>query len=302
MRHTLAALAVILAAPPARAQAPDSVAWERFFPAEIGDTWTYRHQTYSTQTGWVERLPLRVTVSGDSLVDGTALPVFTVELDTTRWTVVRGIADGDTWFTTTGSNGEWTSPWILVQQPNPLAPRFVFTNDEAPAPVSIQVGASVVPVDAVKGFSGAPYSVSVVQRFAADVGYYYLDYYNGVGSGGGHWGRRLELSYARVGGIVYGAPVAGEPEPAAAGGIALSLVPNPVLEAATFTLVLPQSSLVWLEVVDLLGRSVLARDLGEQPAGSSEHALNVSALAPGVYVLRATTDSGVVARRFVRTD
>lgn len=63
--------------------------------------------------------------------------------------------------------------------------------------------------------------------------------------------------------------------------------PNPSTGRVVVPLALPAEAAVALEVLDALGRVVLTRDLGAVPAGGLEADLDVSALAPGVYVVRA---------------
>ncbi|HLA64042.1 MAG TPA: hypothetical protein VK610_06420, partial [Rhodothermales bacterium] len=75
MRRPLALLLLLALALPAAAQTPaDSVAWERFFPAAIGDTWTYVVTTtqFCSTTRWVTT----VEVVGESVVDGDRVPHF----------------------------------------------------------------------------------------------------------------------------------------------------------------------------------------------------------------------------------
>jgi hypothetical protein len=58
---------------------------------------------------------------------------------------------------------------------------------------------------------------------------------------------------------------------------------------------------VTLAVYDVLGRRVLADDLGVHPAGEASHRLDLAALPAGVYVVRLDGDAGAwVTARIVR--
>ena len=132
--------------------------------------------------------------------------------------------------------------------------------------------------------------------FAADVGLLYA----GGAEFGGEW---INLTFAKVGKVEYGTeqfPVAAESAPLEA-AFALAVFPNPTRDVATvrFTLDAPQR--VTLAVYDVLGRRVLAADLGAQPTGEATHRLDVANLPAGLYVVRLTGDAGARATaRIVR--
>ena len=60
---------------------------------------------------------------------------------------------------------------------------------------------------------------------------------------------------------------------------------------------LPRAAEVRLEVIDMLGRQVVALDDGERPAGPHEIVVPAAGLAAGVYVYRLFVDDGVAFRR-----
>lgn len=77
--------------------------------------------------------------------------------------------------------------------------------------------------------------------------------------------------------------------------------PNPFLETVTIVYSLETSSNVRLEVFDLLGRRVQTVTQSTQSAGRYETTVNGADLAPGMYIVRLTTDDGrSSARRIVR--
>lgn len=80
--------------------------------------------------------------------------------------------------------------------------------------------------------------------------------------------------------------------------IVLSVYPNPVVEVANVRFSIERSQQITLDVFDILGRPVIHRDLGSASSGEHEIALDVSDLAPGLYMVRLTGDAG--ARATVR--
>ena len=114
------------------------------------------------------------------------------------------------------------------------------------------------------------------------------------------------LAYARVSGVEYGwprFPVPNEAGPPGAGAsLAVSVWPNPSRGRATVAFALGRPEAVRVAVYDGLGRAVLARALGALGAGRHEAALDLSGLAPGLYVIRVTAGNGSGAVRLVRRE
>jgi hypothetical protein len=97
-------------------------------------------------------------------------------------------------------------------------------------------------------------------------------------------------------------PVAGRsPGPVAGPRIVLSGArPNPSFAGLSAAFSLPDGAAARLEVTDLAGRRIAARDVGSLGAG--EHLVNLTEgrkLAPGVYLLRLTRGSESVTARAV---
>jgi hypothetical protein len=82
----------------------------------------------------------------------------------------------------------------------------------------------------------------------------------------------------------------------------ISLFPNPVQQGPASLEVagLPASGAVQVEICTLLGQSLQTLTL-PAPQGHLRHPLDLSALAPGVYLLRVRTAEGVRLTRFVKT-
>jgi hypothetical protein len=88
--------------------------------------------------------------------------------------------------------------------------------------------------------------------------------------------------------------VGGEPT---RGTLWLGVSPNPTHRAATVTLVVPAPAPVLVALYDALGRRVAIVHNGPLAAGSHPFPLLVGPLAPGAYVLRASTPDGAASRR-----
>lgn len=114
------------------------------------------------------------------------------------------------------------------------------------------------------------------------------------------WWGTSSITYARIGTQAYGVfPVEAEAFPQA-GALALAVSPNPTAGAAVLTLSLPAPARVVVKAFDALGRRVLSTD-ADASAGETRLAVDAHGWAPGLYLVRATTDGGAAATtRFVR--
>ncbi|MEL7362790.1 MAG: T9SS type A sorting domain-containing protein, partial [Bacteroidota bacterium] len=93
-------------------------------------------------------------------------------------------------------------------------------------------------------------------------------------------------------------PVANEDDAQLPSALALDAVfPNPVRDAATLRYALPTTAAVRLTVKDVLGRTVLTRTEGVQPAGQHEARLALDGLPSGVYVVRLDADGANATQR-----
>ena len=90
--------------------------------------------------------------------------------------------------------------------------------------------------------------------------------------------------------------VAGEATPEALTA-APSVYPNPASGAATVAFDLAAPSEVTVDVVDLLGRRVVTLARGPQAAGAVRIDVPSGALAPGVYLVRVQTETGLASSR-----
>lgn len=291
----------LLLAAPAFAQEAD---WHRFYPLDIGDNWTYRLSEESCAfddcTTDFEGYERR-TVIADTVVEGISWSVLRLErLDLDGETILTDrclarVTDEGTveWAQITGECAVYErllSVWELAQW------------DFGQAPDTIEVGDTSYEVEASRYYDVSASPGAALVWAAADVGVYKHSGSRGPDQTRELWNGRLV--HAEVGGVTYGQnPVANEAGAVAGRFVLGSIYPNPARGGVAVTLALPQPETVALEAFDVLGRRVLRRDLGAQPAGESRHQLDLSRLPAGLYVVRATTASGETAvQRVTKVD
>ncbi len=92
-------------------------------------------------------------------------------------------------------------------------------------------------------------------------------------------------------------PVVSAPPPATMPGVRLVVGPNPTRGPMRISLTLARGGRTVLELLDLSGRLLATRDLGERGAGSHVHVWDVPGQRPGVYWLRARGAGESATRR-----
>lgn len=135
---------------------------------------------------------------------------------------------------------------------------------------------------------------------ASGIGHVYT-YSGSAGGPGGGFTSDLVLRYAEVDGVSYGTlpawvtwPVADEPAPSEA-GLSIRLAgANPTSGLARLRVASPAAGAARLAVVDVLGRTVVSRDL-TLVAGEADLTVDLTPQAAGVYRVRVTGDDGAVA-------
>ena len=75
--------------------------------------------------------------------------------------------------------------------------------------------------------------------------------------------------------------------------------PNPARTTTTFAFSVPAACDATLTVYDIAGRKVAVPCAGRAKAGENELAVDVSALAPGVYTYRLEAGGAAAAKRMV---
>ena len=112
-------------------------------------------------------------------------------------------------------------------------------------------------------------------------------------------GSETTLVFARIDGETFGTPVAGEVDAAPMAAFALTAAPNPTAGPLSLALTLPAAQTVAVEAFDVLGRRVW-QQRAALGAGPQTVAVDASAWAPGVYVVRATAGRVAATARVVR--
>lgn len=282
------------AAVPVLAQTPDTTSAWRYYPLQVGNVWEYRGS--GLQPG-----DFRVEIVGDTVIDGTRyfLEAYASyqnsELDPGSSYPVR--------FDTTMANvlARWDDGTESIWQLSRSCPLSTPFGDVDCADEQVEVtGGSDEAFElfwgqVLAGVTLKSFHATTRSYFIADIGW---GGYDLVVEPGG-----TRLSYARIDGVEYGEPfpVAAEPATPEESEFALSVYPNPSRDAATLQVSLDAPQRVRLAVYDVLGRRVLSRDLGAQPAGETTHRLDGAALPAGVYVVHLAGDAGARATaRIVR--
>jgi len=290
----ITALVLLFLTLPALAQTPDTTSAWRYYPLQIGNAWEHRG------SGFVPGF-MRTEIVGDTLIEGTHYFLETTVFHPEDKPGARFPIRFDT--TTANVMARWEDGSESVWQ---------FSG----CPLNVPFGAEVECLNGSKAVGGGyDETVELVDGLVLE-GVTYKEFYtppysfvNGYVAGIG-WvlsvtgvepGQRY-LSYARIDGVEYGQPfpvtTEGAPESVA---VALAVFPNPSRGTATVRFMLDRAQRVTLAVYDVLGRRVLARDLGVQPAGEAQHRLDVASLPSGVYVVRLDGDAGTRATaRIVR--
>lgn len=308
--RSLSLLALLLtAASPAAAQDTDSLDLG-YYPLEVGDTWEYSLyiQQCDSQECDSGSVYFRRSIVGEVEVEGVRYAEMQVEqFDSTTGSV-----------TCESMHNVRVNPETALVEITGLpgcygfarAPLSGLVEDEIPLTIGtpavepVRIGDIEYDLEARTATDDDPIPCpdTCYTQFARKVGLIVYEAYSDALPGSQFDSFRLR--YAEVDGVVYGLQVVSNEEVAPTQTFQLTeLYPNPFRTTATLTLSLPSPESVTLAVFDVLGRRVLTRDLGVQPAGESRHALDGSRLPAGVYFVRATTASGQQAtRRVVRIE
>jgi subtilisin family serine protease len=100
---------------------------------------------------------------------------------------------------------------------------------------------------------------------------------------------------------VLAVPPKKEPGAALPLSVTLSAFPNPSATDATLTWTQPGDGAISLRMYDALGREIADLAHGANEAGTHQIAVSMSALPPGVYFCRISTQSGAATARLLRT-
>lgn len=276
MRTTVGFLSALFFFLPA-ATAQEMVAWERFFPGEAGDRWTFREvyewcygyeEPYCEVTTVVHTYEVAERVETDTSV--------VMEIQSAQSLCQISIAENEEWFTVEQVQGDRCLP--LKGPPGNLN----FPQDEPASPATVNVNGFDYTVAALKPSGGGSFGG---HKFAADLGMY--EYFSQIWFEEQQFSAYFRLTGAEVEGVVYGFPVSTEPGgPPNAGDF--TLYPNPFSDGLKLQVETPTGQPVVVEVFDMLGRRVLRKE--GVPSGLS--VLDLAHLVRGTYVIRLIGPGG----------
>ena len=261
-----------------------SEAWEAYYPLSEGDVRVYERSGRGPQGGST-RGYLRWDVGRDTTISGLAYTTVRQRsysgdggLTDEGYCALRLTEDGAVDAVRIGAGGTCGS---LVRSTWDL--RSNTWTEQAVEVLGVSTTGKLYRIDNE--------SNTIVLSVARGIGVtetYYSDNAHGSGGAGGS-----TLKYVVVDGVIYGTLPTDLPGDAPTPLALTSTYPNPFRSMLTVTLSSRLASAdIVLEVFDVLGRRVLRRDLGEQTPGDTPHTINAASWAPGVYFIRATTDSG----------
>ena len=302
MRRIVTTLALLfLLIPAAHAQEPDTTDAWRYLPFHPGDVWEYeqwedknctpqwppiceigpngflrrevvRDTTLNSEPAWIVR---ESSFNTEGLLSSRS--EWIVRYDTTAARAFEYRMDG--------------SPWDYWPDGFPCRLDASVDDDAdcgGPGYVELDTWPVFDEPVAVKRYV----SLLGTHHFVADIGLIST-------SGGEFIEAGKDIVYARVEGEEYGTriPVASESAPEVLAPFGLAAHPNPLRDGGTLTLRLDRPERVRVEAFDALGRRVALVHDGVLPAGAHRLPLDVSGLAPGLYLVRVATGSATTAIR-----
>jgi photosystem II stability/assembly factor-like uncharacterized protein len=191
--------------------------------------------------------------------------------------VFKTIDGGATWLDVTNGLPDIPTSAIVV---DPLAPSHVYVGTDVGVFVSRDAGASW------NAFTeGLPDALMIMDLVISPSD----RTLRAATHGNGMYSRRLERN-----------PVAGEPGPAASGPAIRVVGPNPFVASSTVEVVLPEASVVRVDLFDAAGRRVATLADGRRGAGRHRIAVDGRGLSAGAYVVRLEADGRRFAARLTR--
>ncbi len=276
---------------------PDLTPPQDYFPLEVGNEWIYRYtenSVYGVSDTYERRRVLR-----EETVDGQVYAVDqTCTLNTRDATPAWGCApERRVRFDPA------TTDVVLSLAPGVTSVLFCRLGADfgAPLPAGCDGGAYVEAPTSVR-IGGANYGVASSKRLSTLANVAPAAFLAGIGPAERPVGefQTSTFEFARVRGVEYGQrPVAGETSAGPAEALALAVAPNPTTGALRLALTLPDAQTVRLEAFDALGRRVW-QQTAALSAGAQALAVDASAWAPGVYVVRASAGQVTASARVVR--
>ncbi len=299
--RTLASLSVLLLATTAAAQ-PPVVNPARFAALNVGNRWEYT--VADTLDGTARPLTYSVaTVDGETDIGGNRYVVVTYQTfdaasaaTSPRYTCAYSPTLGP------APAGATTLPDYDCNRQVALPPTLPFAPTTITPGATVEIGAQSVPVDSLLSFgnqssgSGGQYS-AYVYRYATGIGFVSLRSWGAghvTAQGQSTFKNRTALSFARIGGVAYGASVVASETELSAAAFRLLTAPNPSAGPVRIATT-GATGRVTVDVFDALGRRV------DGGTVQGDAAFTFRASAAGIYVVRVTDEAGHVAtQRVVR--
>ena len=296
------AVALVLAGRAASAQTPDTTAAWRYVPLAVGNEW---HTFTSTDNGyWIEYTEGRELVQSER----PDAPGHFV----TAWTS-RTYRQGSPATVSSGTGERFydaaTQRVVGASTPCPLgAPFGAFVTCSVTESYYVSGGHGQTVTVGSQTVTATRKEYAIERNFPGDNDQERYEFAAGIGEtrytrarfGSNVLRVTRTLRYARVSGVVYGAPLSSFPTasdaPPSAAGPLLSVAPNPASGPTTLSYTLAVPGAVRLTVSDALGRVVAVVAEGERGAGLHTASLDARPLAPGLYVVRVSTGGTVTAR------
>ncbi len=272
-----------------------------FWPLAVGNRWEFAvvdlnsQESVGTVVWLVEASGPGVALRLSLVRNGSTVSQATCPLELTDASAATG----------------WQTRFDISTCPLPsqlLAPNLGTTRpsridiDVVEADRTVAIGPETVTADIARGqaVSGSvsPTGRATGYQFARAIGPVAYDVIAYVPPFGEPVGWSARLAFARTGSTTYGQQVvAGDDGPATTAALTFTAGPNPARGALALSFALPEAAEASAEVFDALGRSVLRADLGAQAAGAGAARLDVSGLAPCVYVVRLAAGAARASMR-----
>ncbi len=263
--------------------APDPTPPEAYYPLAVGNEWQYEDCVQEGGVCNISHEYVRRTVERETVVAGTR---YFVEVERRYTTASVPLGQSERLLRFAGATLVRRDGASDVPVSCPLDADFDATVD-----CGTYFGGGIVAAQRLPTVKEYQIAGDLSERFTAGIGLVHRQF----------WTSPFTLRFARVGGaVVFGsAIVAGETDAAPAAVLTLRATPNPTAGALVLTLTLSEAKTVAVEAFDALGRRVWQQN-AVLTAGSQTVAVDASAWAPGVYVVRATAGRASATARVVR--
>lgn len=283
---------------------PDTTDWRRYFPLDIGNQWQYRWRFIDQNGNWGYR-DWGLRVVADTVVSGTEYRV--VE----RCSYNEGQDEASCPFKDLVRYEEEGAMLVNLEQDYEFRWGFMPCGLDADFNTSVECpgGGMGYYIIGENDYSlNLPPNVIEPVVYKQFLSFSSIDVVHGIGpiyydfeaAADVDW-----LMWARIDGVEFGTPrfvfpTSSDEPPLRKPGVSVEAWPNPFREHVTVAFSLTEAAPVVVELVDVLGRVVVRRDLGVLPAGEHREAVGAAALPSGSYVVRVHRGAESVTTRITR--